>query len=405
MRRWIDAPAARGWCAFGAWLVAVAMAASPGSAQAQEPEEETGEVAPAEAEAPGSEASAEGAADAEEAAPEAESGAPAEPAPEPEPDPEFAVEPAPEPAPSADTTPFPAGANDAELGAPDANDPSQSGLLTDEQALFEEETGGGEMRSRVDPYEDPDETYVFLGAFYRATWTPNGLLRVFADDAPRSIYNPAVGVELIIRKKGFDIIPSLFLQGYRTQGPYRGRGDELTDQEIIISDLNAFMGGLAFLWSVEFNKYVSFQYGFDLGFGVTYGDLNRTEAYPTDLAPDAIESETSYDGWSPCPGPTPSDPRRVAYCGPVDESEGREIIRDPITGEALSNADGSEGEHYGINVRRWSDGGGLPNVWFRLALPHLAIRFKPIKQVMVRVDAGFDLFSGPFVGVAGHVGF
>ncbi|MEO0321880.1 MAG: hypothetical protein AAF447_02915 [Myxococcota bacterium] len=313
-----------------------------------------------------------------------------------------------QPFPAAPATPdpgTPAPTRPPGTEGPDMGDPSESGLLGDEQALFEEETGGNERRSRVDPYEEPKQNYLFLGGFYRANWTPQGLLKIFADEAPRAIYNPAVGIELVVRKNGFEVIPSLWLQGFRTTGPYRERGDELTETEIIVSDLNTFMGGVGFLWSVEFNKYLSFQYGFDIGVGVTYGDLNRTEAYPTDIAPDAPESERSWRNWSPCPGPvSEADPRR-AYCGDVDETEGREVIRDPVTGDAISNADGSQGEHYGINVRRWSDGGGLPNVWFRLALPHLALRYKPIAQLTLRVDAGFDLFSGPYVGFAGHIGF
>jgi hypothetical protein len=46
----------------------------------------------------------------------------------------------------------------------------------------------------------------------------------------------------------------------------------------------------------------------------------------------------------------------------------------------------------------------VPNLWFRAALPHLALRFKPIRQMVIRVDGGFDVFSGFFVGGSVGVG-
>jgi len=38
-----------------------------------------------------------------------------------------------------------------------------------------------------------------------------------------------------------------------------------------------------------------------------------------------------------------------------------------------------------------------------LALPHLALRFKPIKQLMMRVEGGFGL--GFFMGASAAYGF
>jgi hypothetical protein len=47
----------------------------------------------------------------------------------------------------------------------------------------------------------------------------------------------------------------------------------------------------------------------------------------------------------------------------------------------------------------------VPNVWFRFA-PQLALRFKPIKQLMIRVIGGFDFGSvAPFVGGSLNFGF
>ena len=47
---------------------------------------------------------------------------------------------------------------------------------------------------------------------------------------------------------------------------------------------------------------------------------------------------------------------------------------------------------------------GVPPVVPWLALPHLALRIKPIKQLMFRVDLGFSVL-GFFTGVAVNYGF
>ena len=47
----------------------------------------------------------------------------------------------------------------------------------------------------------------------------------------------------------------------------------------------------------------------------------------------------------------------------------------------------------------------MPNLYFRFAVPHLALRIKPIHQLLIRVDLGFDLFSGFFTGAGISYGF
>jgi hypothetical protein len=155
-----------------------------------------------------------------------------------------------------------------------------------------------------------------------------------------------------------------------------------------------FVGaGVTFLWSTAFNDIVAFQYGVGLGFGGVIGDLIRTEAYP----------QNDGSGWEICEGAlNPMSQSR--YCAEINEAErhrGSIAAGDPDR----TNLDGADGEHYDIKARRWSGGGSVPNVWFRAALPHLAIRIKPIRQLMMRVDFGFDLFSGFFVGFAANFGF
>ena len=253
-------------------------------------------------------------------------------------------------------------------GPADASDPENSGRLDDEQALTEEQIGTTATRSATDPFEEEHTPYYFLGAFYRHTWTPKFLIGLFTDEQT-SASNPAFGLEFTYRKDSFEIITSLWYQSYSVNGPFRGNGDTVMETEFIDSDLKAAFVGAAFLWSTMFTDWIGLEYGLDIGIGGVWGDLERNEAYPSDAS-------GSVGGYAPCSGP--GDPASPSFC------------------EAA-------GGNYG-NEPSWIDGGSRPVVWARLA-PHLAVRIKPIHQVVLRIDGGFDIFSGFFFGGAAAFGF
>lgn len=253
----------------------------------------------------------------------------------------------------------------------DTSDLEQSDRLGDEQVLAEERLGVEQARSGTDPYEDPTAPYYFLGVAYWHTFTPTFILNLFTDESTKT-NNPGIGLQFTYRKDAFDIVASVYYQTYAVNGPFRGAGDEDTETEFIDSDLKMVAASVSFLWSTDFTDWFAIQYGIGLGVGGVFGDMIRTEAYPVG------------NGWERCVGP--SNPPN-AYCDPT------------------SVEDGEEGGHFGARARRWTQGGSVPNVWFRASLPHLALRFKPIKQLMIRVDGGFDLFSGFFVGGSLNFGF
>ena len=275
--------------------------------------------------------------------------------------------------------PPPPSSDDAVVEGGESTDDLGTGLVNDEQVLTEEQLGVEAAHDSTDPYEDPHRTYMFLGSFYRHTWLPQFMLNLFTDEAVGTD-NPSVGLEFIYRKDGMDIITSLYWMRSHAYGPFLGPGDEPSEVEIIDSSLSAIMVGATFLWSTAFNDIVAFQYGIGLGIGGVYGDLVRTEAYPDD----DNSMDGSAGGFAPCAGP--SDPNGGAFCDPT------------------SVRDGESGGHYGIKAHRWHQGGSVPFMWFRAA-PQIALRVKPIRQLMFRVDAGFDLFSGFFVGGSVDVGF
>ena len=261
--------------------------------------------------------------------------------------------------------------------APDSSgtaaDPTQSGLLSDDQVLAEEEMGQETVRSGTDPYEDPTKNYYSIGAFYHHTWTPLGILKLFTEDAV-SANNIAVGGEFTYRKDGFDIIVSGWYQQFHVNGPFRADGDDPTETEIINSNLATVFLGATFLWGTAFNDIISLQYGLSVGLGAVFGDLRRTEAY-----------RDGSDRWQPCM-------RAGSPATPENFCDGPEV------------QDGEEGGHYNIVARNWTNGGSVPIVWIRIA-PQISLRIKPIKQFIMRVDVGYDIFSGFYVGGALAYGF
>lgn len=259
------------------------------------------------------------------------------------------------------------GTTDAD--AIDTSDLEGSERLGDEQVLVEERLGVEQARSGTDPYEDPTAAYYFLGLAYWHSFNLEPLIGLFTD-AQTGTNNPAMGLQFTYRKDSFDIVTSLYYQTFAVEGPFRGAGDEVYETEFINSDLKMIAVSADFLWGSDITDWFAVQYGIGVGIGVTFGDLVRTEAYES-------TGPGSVGGFAACDGPgSPATP----FC---------EL----------------DGGHYRHTEPRWTGGGSVPNVWFRLA-PQLALRFKPIKQLMIRVFGGFDFGSvGPFVGGSMAFGF
>jgi hypothetical protein len=252
--------------------------------------------------------------------------------------------------------------------------------LSDAQHDTEAEYGtGDEGRSSTDPFEDPHEAYYFVGAFYRHMFIPQFLLNLFTERSSGSDF-PAFGAEFTYRKDGFSAIGSLWLARPEGNGPFRANGDPIEDTEWVQTDMWAVFVSGTFLWSTSFTDWFAIEYGVGVGLGVIIGDVYRTEAYPTS-GPD--------DGYVACAGPGNPDGR---FCEPGAVSVPR---------GQLQCADGMG--HYNCREGQWSEGGDVPNVVPWLAIPHLGLRFKPIKQLQLKVEGGFGL--GFFMGFSAAYGF
>src|SRR5262249_40408498 len=114
-----------------------------------------------------------------------------------------------------------------------------------------------------------------------------------------------------------------------------------------------------------------FLIGGGIGLAAVFGNLYRNQAYPNDPA---NLSRDDVHQWTKCPA-VGAGPSGGAYC------------------------DGGN-KHYGTyDEPSWANGGSKPFVFPWISLPQLSFRYKPIKQLQTRADAGFSL-TGFFFGLS-----
>jgi hypothetical protein len=256
----------------------------------------------------------------------------------------------------------------ADLGSPnDSNGNTAQPAATTEAAPVDE----------TDPRELEDTEYFFLGAMYRHVFIPSFIQRVAPIQGGIEAQNPAAGLSFTYRRNNFSVSANAWWSGAQGEGYFRENGDPRTDTEYVLADLGVVFLSAEFLWAFPVVDWFAIELGFDLGLGVVYGGIERTEAY---------ESSNGADDWRPCSGPgNPSG----AYCEP------------PAPDPCYINAGG----HYQCREPNWTtEGGDVPVVVPWLSVPHIALRFKPIRQVQIRIDGGWGIYNF-FVGGSVSYGF
>jgi hypothetical protein len=273
---------------------------------------------------------------------------PAAPAAEPKP---AAAEPDAPPAGEA----APAGAAPAAEGAAAEGSPASNDMVADAEA-------------GSSPVENPGETYRFIGLRYRGIIVPKFMMNLFGDGG-RTVYVHGFGPEFAIRKDGFEYIFSLWYAAYSMKDtPFKASSDGEDAWEIVNSEIKVLYLTADFLWSHDFSPEFALNYGLGAGFGIVFGDLHRNQAFP--------------------PSGTPGDPYTYVKCP------------GPIQGD---NYCGTDNEHYGNYTEpSWADGGSKPIIFPWLVF-QTGFRYKPHRNVVARLDAGFGT-SGFFFGLGADYG-
>ncbi len=270
----------------------------------------------------------------------------------------------------ADATPDTGAESDtAEADAKTEESPADdAGSVEDDKPeQTEEQKDAVEVAQAGDsPVELPGKTYYFVGARYRAVIVPKFMQNLFADGG-RTIVSHGVGPEFAIRKDGFEYNFSIWFADYSMQEtPFKSSSDGEKAWEIIESELKMIYLTTDFLWSQEFTPSLALNYGAGFGFGIVFGDLFRTQAIP----PGNREAGDPYT-YQKCNAP--GSPAGGDYCD-------------------------NDNEHYnGFVEPSWAGGGSVPVIFPWLAL-QAGLRFKPHKNFVARLDAGFGT-SGFFAGL------
>lgn len=271
------------------------------------------------------------------------------------------------------------GAGEAEPGlgpAVGTTDAESPGLIGDEQAELEEEAAPPPTRDTTDPFEEEDQDYFFLGAFYRQVIIPGFIQELFVDGGIDG-FNPGFGLQFLWRKNNFNVSANVWWNNAQGQGFFRASGDPRTDTEFIDVQLGVVFVNAEFMWSFPIADWFAIELGFDIGFGFIYGDLIRTEA---------TESSPGAGDWQACSGPGGGT---AGYCEP------------PAPEPCYAN----NGGHYDCNEPNWfTEGGDTPFIMPWVTLPHIALRFKPIHQLQIRIDGGYGLYNF-FFGAGVSYGF
>lgn len=223
--------------------------------------------------------------------------------------------------------------------------------------------------------ELPGKTYRFVGARYRGIIVPKFMQNLFADGG-RTVYVHAFGPEFAIRKDGFEYNLSPWLALYSMKDtPFKGSSDGIDAWEIIRAKIQVLYLTSDFMWSHEFTPEFALNYGVGAGFGIVFGDLFRTQAYPRNGSPDDPASYVKCNA--------PGDPgpiNGVDFCSAVDNKD-----------------------HYGgYTEKSWANGGSKPLLFPWLAL-QTGLRFKIARNFASRLDLGFGT-SGFFFGLGADYG-
>jgi hypothetical protein len=202
----------------------------------------------------------------------------------------------------------------------------------------------------------------WFGAYLQGAFVPSFMLKLFLDDAP-TVSNVGFGITATHRNEnGMSFVIGIGYAPYGFVGPFRIAGDPVTDTEILDSSLALLHLRGQMLWSSEIvDNMLSFEYGFGIDVGLVLGELRRTEARPDGAG-----------GFQACSGPgfaAQGVPDLSGYCdGPAVDYD-------------------AYGAHYNVVEKR------VPPVALIPMLPALALRYTPIPNLAVKLDAAFGLMQ------------
>jgi hypothetical protein len=253
----------------------------------------------------------------------------------------------------------------------------------------------------TDTAENPNQKYYFIGATYRGTVIPQFMTNLFVDEGG-TFYSNMVRVDLDMRKENHSLIPWLAFAEYGTGDTlFLQKGKDKSDPgnwSYVNSSIKGIYLGVDQLWSTPIANHFDFEYGFDVGIGFIFDDLVNNWVYGvcgvagTPACDDTLRGRSAYVskdgkyGFNPC----------------KNETDGNGCAKSNHQNADIAKVwAGNGGKPY--VEKMWFSGGSVPNIFPYIGVPHLGVRWKPVKQFVARIGIGFSL-TGFWFGLEGYYG-
>jgi hypothetical protein len=253
----------------------------------------------------------------------------------------------------------------------------------------------------LDPFEETGKSYLFIGVRYRDAIIPTFMIHWFADGGT-TVNVPMVGPEFTKRRDNFEVDIAVMYADYgMNPALFKGHGHPLQDYELVGSTLKQIYVMADLLYEIPIEKKsdktgdkvgrFSFLVGAGVGMGFVFGSLYRSQAYPN--MPNADPGNPSQ--WSACH--SPNDGQTAAGAGYCNNSMNNHYWPSWSPSSRNSVGAGAYAEP------SWANGGSKPNIFPWIALPQIAFRYKPIKQLQTKLGFGFST-SGFFFDLSASYG-
>lgn len=222
----------------------------------------------------------------------------------------------------------------------------------------------GGAKKPLAPRRDTRPT-TWIGGRFRGDLIPKFWMHIAADGGT-TLFEPSAEVVLTKRFGRFDLEPSFGFTSYRMgPTPFKPHGRPNTEWEIVESNLLGLELKLGMLYRLPLDdaERVSLRIGGGVGVGwMSFGDLVRTQAYPTGDPNDPAS-------YQKCKGPN-NPAGTFRYCNQLDK-------------DALRYDNHPD--------KAWGDGGVRPVLYPWVMLPEIGLEVDPARWVALDLDFGVAL--------------
>jgi hypothetical protein len=236
-----------------------------------------------------------------------------------------------------------------------------------------------------DPEEIDGTKYQFIGARFRYGVIPKFMINLFGDGGA-NIPVPAFGVEYSSRRSKMETTFGAMYATYSmTDTPFKSSSDDAIAWEKVNVNLHVLYLTADMMWGKPVHpKTLDVIYGVGTGLGFVWGDMSRYQITPGNPPPKGASDPST---WVACP-------TNAAGTGP--------LIPANVAGH--DNYCDSSNNHYGnYKDTSWFGGGSKPAIFPWLS-PQFGFRWKPSADFVMRLELGWNIFNGPFFGLATQFG-